>query len=75
MREGLGLTYMITSVPTLLSFDAQEPQTRTKVADAKKLTDREFVEDWIRREAGRHGGRGGGMGSHSPLDGLFGRWK
>ncbi|KAK5654454.1 hypothetical protein OQA88_7365 [Cercophora sp. LCS_1] len=62
MTAGLGLTYMINSIPTLLSFDAQEAQVETKVADGKKLSDRRFLEEWIRNEARRHGDRGGGGG-------------
>lgn len=69
MGEGLGMDYMITSIPTLLSFDAQEAQTQTKVVDARKLADRRFLEEWLRNEARRHGGRGGGGGSL--LGGLF----
>ncbi|KAB5559837.1 hypothetical protein GE09DRAFT_70564 [Coniochaeta sp. 2T2.1] len=78
MSAGLGLTYMINSVPTLLSFDAQEAQTQAKVSDARQLSDRRFLEEWIRTEARRHGGRGGGgttsiSGAMSSLfGGLFG---
>lgn len=67
MGAGLGLTYMINSIPTLLSFDAQEAQIETKVTDGRKLADREFLTEWIRREAKRHGGRGGGGGGGNPL--------
>ncbi|RYP53244.1 hypothetical protein DL768_001748 [Monosporascus sp. mg162] len=74
MSGGLGMTYMITSIPTLLSFDAGEAQTQTKVTDARKLADRSFLEEWIRTEARRQGGRGGGGGS-GILGGLFGSWK
>jgi hypothetical protein len=63
MGAGLGLTYMINSVPTLLSFDAQEAQTQTRVTDGRLLSDRRYLEDWIRTEARRHGNRGGGSGS------------
>lgn len=69
MSEGLGMDYMITSIPTLLSFDAQEAQTQTKVVDARQMADRKFLEEWLRNEARRHGGRGGGGGSL--LGGLF----
>lgn len=78
MSAGLGLTYMINSVPTLLSFDAQEAQTQTKVSDARQLADKKFLEEWIRTEARRHGNRGGGgtsslSGTVSSLfGGLFG---
>ncbi|TEA20264.1 Thioredoxin M-type [Colletotrichum sidae] len=74
MSGGLGMTYMISSIPTLLSFDNQEAQVQTKIHDAKKLTDRAFLEEWIRTEARRHGQRGGG-GSGGVLGGLFGGFK
>ncbi|KAI0476070.1 hypothetical protein GGR56DRAFT_674573 [Xylariaceae sp. FL0804] len=70
---GLGLTFMITSIPTLLSFDAGEAQAETRVADARRLADRAFLEDWVRAEARRHGGRGGG--GPGILGGLFGSLK
>ncbi|WAO86782.1 Thioredoxin domain-containing protein [Fusarium falciforme] len=70
----LAMTYMITSIPTLLSFDGGEAQTATKLADARKLSDKEFLKEWIRTEAKRHGGRGGGGGgASSAFGGLFGR--
>lgn len=76
MSEGLGLTYMINSVPTLLSFDAGEAQVETKVADGNLLRDKRFVEEWIRKEARRHGGRGGGGGAGGGLfGGLFGSFR
>lgn len=80
MAAGLGLTYMINSVPTLLSFDAGEAQVATKVADGNKLKDRAFLEEWIRTEARRHGGRGGGGGSGGAggsglFGGLFGSFR
>lgn len=71
MAAGLGRDYMITSVPTLLSFDAGEAQVDTKVADGNKLKDRNFLEEWIRTEARRHGDRGGGGGGGSIFSGLF----
>ncbi|KAG9499884.1 hypothetical protein J7337_008348 [Fusarium musae] len=70
----LAMTYMITSIPTLLSFDSGEAQTTTKLSDARKLADREFLKEWIRTEARRHGGRGGGGGGGSSVfGGLFGK--
>ncbi|KAI1343306.1 hypothetical protein F5Y15DRAFT_230473 [Xylariaceae sp. FL0016] len=72
MSGDLGLTYMIRSIPTLLSFDAGEAQVETKVVDARKLGDRAFLEEWVRNEARRHGGRGGGgAGILGSLGGLF----
>ncbi|OTB07297.1 hypothetical protein M426DRAFT_317982 [Hypoxylon sp. CI-4A] len=74
MSGNLGMDYMINSVPTLLSFDAGEAQVLTKVTDGRKMADRNFLEEWIRNEARRHGGRGGGGGS-GIFGGLFGSWK
>ncbi|KAL8409367.1 hypothetical protein RB594_007703 [Gaeumannomyces avenae] len=73
-RANLALDYMITSVPTLLSFDAGEAQLETKVVDGRLLADRAFLEGWVRAEALRHGGRGGGGGfpGMSFFGGLFG---
>lgn len=71
----LALEYMITSVPTLLSFDAGEAQLETRVVDGRLLADRAFLEGWVRAEATRHGGRGGGGGGLPGLSffgGLFG---
>lgn len=76
MAAGLGQTYMITKVPTLLSFDAGEAQVETKVVDGRLLADRAFLEEWIRAEARRHGGRGGGGGGGGSLfGGLFGSFR
>lgn len=69
--ENLAMTYMITSIPTLLSFDAGEAQTATKVTDGRKLADRQFLIEWIQHEARRHGGRGGG-GDGGPGSSVFG---
>ncbi|KAI0838109.1 hypothetical protein F5Y06DRAFT_269967 [Hypoxylon sp. FL0890] len=74
MSGGLSTEYMITSIPTLLSFDAGEAQVRTKITDGRRMADRSFMEDWIRNEARRHGDRGGG-GGPVILGGLFGSWK
>lgn len=76
MADGTAQTYMITSIPTLLSFDAGEAQVQTKLADARKMSDRAFLEEWIRTEARRHGDRGGGGGGLGTLfGGLFGSWR
>lgn len=74
----LGLTYMINSVPTLLSFDGGDAQTATKVVDGRKLVNRQFLEEWVRNEASRQdrgGGGGGGIGGSGLLGGLFGSQK
>jgi hypothetical protein len=65
------MTYMITSIPTLLSFDAGEAQTATKITDGRQLADRQFLIQWIQNEARRHGGRGGG-GDGGPGSSVFG---
>ncbi|KAI1652601.1 hypothetical protein F4813DRAFT_383913 [Daldinia decipiens] len=75
MSSSLGMDFMITSIPTLFSFDAGEAQISTKITDGRKLADRSFLEEWIRNEARRHGGRGGGGGGPGILGGLFGSWK
>ncbi|KAI1766019.1 hypothetical protein GGR53DRAFT_237679 [Hypoxylon sp. FL1150] len=73
MSDSLGSQYMITSIPTLLSFDAGEAQVQTKVTDGRKMADPAFLEEWIRNEARRHGGRGGG--GPGIFGGLFGSWR
>jgi hypothetical protein len=72
MDSGLGMTYIISSMPTLLSFDRGEAQTQTKVTDPKMMRDREWLKEWIKTEA-RRSGSGGGGGVNIPLGaGLFG---
>lgn len=70
MDSGLGMTYMITSMPTLLSFDRGEAQVGTKVTDPKDMKDKEWLKEWIRAEAKRGGN--GGDGGGSLFGGLFG---
>jgi hypothetical protein len=70
MNSGLGMMYMITSIPTLLSFDRGEAQTDTKVTDPKLMADPAWLENWTRAEARRQGGGGGGEASIG--EGLFG---
>jgi len=74
MASGLGMTYMITSMPTLLGFDRGEAQTETKVVDARKMGDREWMKEWIRTEARRQG-MGGGGGGTGLFGGLFGNMR
>ncbi|KAH6992415.1 hypothetical protein EDB82DRAFT_142968 [Fusarium venenatum] len=69
-EEG-GVSLATVDIPTLLSFDGGEAQTATKLSDARKLADRDFLKEWIRTEARRHGGRGGGGGGSSLFGGLF----
>jgi len=72
MNSGLGMTYMITSMPTLLAFDRGEAQNETRVTDPKKMKDREWLKDWIRTEAKRRGNGGAGGGGNGLFGGLFG---
>lgn len=74
MEAGLGMEYMITSMPTLLSFDRGEAQIQTKVMDARKMGDREWMREWIKMEARRQGGGGGGGGT-GLFGGLFGNMR
>ncbi|KAG4419240.1 hypothetical protein IFR04_007652 [Cadophora malorum] len=71
MDSGLGSTYMITSMPTLLSFDRGEAQVGTKITNPKEMKDIEGLKEWIRREA-RRGGTGGDGGGPGLFGGLFG---
>ena len=76
MDSGLASTYMITSMPTLLSFDRGEAQTWTKVTDPKLMKDREWLKEWIKTEAGRGGDGGAGLNAGSGLfGGLWGKSK
>jgi hypothetical protein len=71
------MTYMITSMPTLLSFNRGEAQTGTKVTNPKMMRDREWLREWIKTEARRGGNGGGGQGpiGSGLLGGLFGGTK
>jgi hypothetical protein len=74
MTTDVGMRYMITKIPTLLSFDRGEPQGETRVTDGKKMVDKQFLKEWIETEAKRHGSGGAGGGSFGSglLGGLFG---
>ena len=61
MNSELGMTYMITSMPTLLAFDRGEAMTDTKVTDPKLLRDEVWLKEWIANEARREGSGGGGL--------------
>lgn len=78
---GLAMTYMITAVPTLLAFDDRGEPARGagaapgRIADGRRLADRDFLAEWIREQARKYsgGGGGGGGGGRSAFGGLFGR--
>ena len=64
----------INSMPTLLAFDRQEAQLETKVTNVEDLKRKQFLIEWIEREAKRHGeGGGGGGGLGGLLGSIFGR--
>jgi thiol-disulfide isomerase/thioredoxin len=79
MNSDFGMQYMITSMPTLLTFDRGEVMEQSRTMDVSKMKDKEWLKEWIQREARRRGegtggGGGGGVGS-GLFGGLFGdRW-
>lgn len=77
MSSDLGLRYMISTMPTLLSFDRGEAQTSTKVTDPRQIKDKEWLKEWIKTEARRQGGGGAGTGTFGTglFGGLFGNTK
>lgn len=66
---GLAMRYGITSMPTLLAFDRQEPQLETRVSRLDNMKSAAFLTKWIEAEASRQGA--GGAGGN--ILGLFGR--
>lgn len=73
MDSDLGLTFAITSMPTLMAFHKGFANQGTKVMDPAKMRDREWLKEWIRTEAKRRDG--GGPGDNvvgGPLSGFFG---
>jgi hypothetical protein len=60
-------------MPTLLSFDRQEAQLETKITRLDDLKNRQFLTEWIEREAKRHGEGGGGGTGIGLFSRLFGR--
>lgn len=73
MSSGFGMRYMITSLPTLISFNRGEVIMDSKVTDPKQLRDERWLREWIEKEARRRGGgTGGGGGGGGLFGGLFG---
>ena len=66
----LAARYMITSIPTLLSFSRQEAQVETRLVDTKRMKDKNLLHEWIEAEARR--GSQGGSGGSSLLGKVFG---
>ncbi len=77
MNSGLGMTYTITSMPTLLSFDRGIPRADSRVTDAAKIKNKDWLAEWIRNEARNNGsgGDGGILGKSGLLGGWFGNTK
>ena len=71
MSSELGMRYMITSMPTLLSFDRGEAIREARVTDPRLMRDERWLREWITGEARRRGGSGGGGGGRMG-GGLFG---
>jgi len=69
----LAMRYMITNIPTLVTFDRGEIITATKITDVEKLKDENYLIEWIENEAKR---KGQGTGPEGGLfGGLFGHTK
>ncbi|KAL8965792.1 MAG: hypothetical protein Q9183_003683 [Haloplaca sp. 2 TL-2023] len=65
--------YFVNSIPTILSFRAQEAVLEEKVTSLAEMKDKEFMRLWIENEARRGGERGDGGGISTGLfGGLFG---
>ena len=74
MDSDFGMQYMITSMPTLLTFDKGEVVEQSRTMDVSKMKDKEWLKEWVQREARSGegtGGGGGGIGS-GLFGGLFG---
>lgn len=61
----------ITSMPTLLAFDRQEAQMETRLTRIEDMKDKQFLTNWIEKEARRHGEGGGGGSGAGLFGGLF----
>jgi thiol-disulfide isomerase/thioredoxin len=73
MDSGFGMQYMITSMPTLLTFDRGEVMEESRAMDVSKMKDMEWLKRWIEKEAMRTGEGTGGSGSGGGIgNGLFG---
>lgn len=75
MESGLGLQYMITSLPTLVTFDRGEMMMDTKAVDPALMRNEAWLTEWIENESKRKGeGTGGGVDG-GLFGGLFGNTK
>lgn len=53
MSAGVGAAYSIASVPTLLAFGIRDglPRVGSRLDDARRMSQKGVLEDWIRAEA------------------------
>lgn len=73
MSSDLGMRYMISALPTLMTFDRGEVISESRVMDGNKLKNEAFLREWIIKEARRRGeGNSGGGGGGGYFGGLFG---
>ncbi|KAI4942131.1 hypothetical protein J4E91_010330 [Alternaria rosae] len=61
--EDLPIKYRISSMPTLLAFSRQEAQFDTRLTRPEEMRNKDFLREWLVREAQRGGRMGGGGGS------------
>ena len=76
LDSGLGMTYMVNSLPTLITFDRGEVVER--VTAVTKMRNREWLKEYIERQARRKGEGTGSPGESSGtgfFGGLFGNSK
>lgn len=69
----LGITYAVTSIPSLLAFSRSEPQTETRVSRLDDLKNKDFLTRWLKTEAARGGAGGAGGTGASVFGGWFGK--
>ncbi|KAI4636150.1 hypothetical protein J4E83_001104 [Alternaria metachromatica] len=61
--EDLPIKYRISSMPTLLAFSRQEAQFDTRLTRPEEMRNKDFLREWLVKEAQRGGRMGGGGGS------------
>jgi hypothetical protein len=55
--------HQISSMPTLLAFSRQEAQFDTRLTRPEDMRNKDFMREWLLKEAQRGGRMGGGGGS------------
>ena len=56
-----------------MAFTRQEAQMETRTSSVEQMKDREFLKQWIEKEASRKGDGGAGGGLSGLFGNLFGR--